>query len=78
MLSVVMQAWKWGPALTTGNVVILKSAEQTPLTANYVAALSVEAGFPPGVISVIPGYGDAGAAIAEHPKIHKVVFLPSA
>ena len=74
----VMQAWKWGPALCTGNVVILKVAEQTPLTALYVAALSVEAGFPPGVIGVVPGYGPtAGAALSSHPKVDKVAFTGS-
>jgi aldehyde dehydrogenase (NAD+) len=73
-----MQAWKWGPALAMGNVVVMKTAEQTPLTANYVAALAVEAGFPPGVISVIPGYGPtAGAAIARHMDIDKVAFTGS-
>ena len=74
----LMQAWKWGPALCTGNVVILKVAEQTPLTALYVAALSVEAGFPPGVIGVVPGYGPtAGAALSSHPKVDKVAFTGS-
>jgi aldehyde dehydrogenase (NAD+) len=74
----LMQAWKWGPALAMGNVVVMKTAEQTPLTANYVAALAVEAGFPPGVISVIPGYGPtAGAAIARHMDIDKVAFTGS-
>ncbi|ESN93659.1 hypothetical protein HELRODRAFT_187499 [Helobdella robusta] len=74
----LMQAWKLAPALAMGNVVILKTAEQTPLSANYVAALSAEAGFPPGVISVIPGFGPtAGEAIARHPHIHKVAFTGS-
>lgn len=74
----LMQAWKWGPALAMGNVVILKTAEQTPLTANYVAQLAAEAGFPPGVISVVPGYGPtAGAAIARHMDINKVAFTGS-
>lgn len=74
----LMQAWKWAPALAMGNVVILKTAEQTPLSANYVAALAAEAGFPPGVISVIPGFGHtAGDAIVRHPDIHKVAFTGS-
>ena len=74
----LMQAWKMGPALCAGNTIILKTAEQTPLTANYVAALSVEAGFPPGVINVVPGYGPtAGAALASHPKVDKLAFTGS-
>jgi aldehyde dehydrogenase (NAD+) len=74
----LMQSWKWGPALAMGNTVILKTAEQTPLSANYVAALSVEAGFPPGVINVVSGYGPtAGAAIAGHMHIDKVAFTGS-
>ncbi|KYM85210.1 Retinal dehydrogenase 1 [Atta colombica] len=74
----MMLAWKWAPALATGCTLILKPAEQTPLTALYAAALAKEAGFPAGVINVIPGYGPtAGAAIAEHPEIHKVAFTGS-
>ncbi|XP_015175994.1 PREDICTED: aldehyde dehydrogenase X, mitochondrial [Polistes dominula] len=74
----MMLAWKWAPALTTGCTVVLKPAEQTPLSALYAAALSKEAGFPPGVINVITGYGPtAGAAIAEHPDINKVAFTGS-
>ena len=74
----VMVAWKWGSALATGCTVVLKPAEQTPLTALYAAALTKEAGFPPGVVNVITGYGPtAGAAIAEHPDIRKVAFTGS-
>lgn len=74
----LMQAWKWGPALAMGNTVILKTAEQTPLTGNYVAALAAEAGFPPGVVNVVPGYGPtAGAAIARHMDVDKVAFTGS-
>lgn len=74
----LMQAWKLGPALATGNVVVLKPAEQTPLTALYVASLVAEAGFPPGVVNVIPGYGPtAGMAIAEHMEVDKVAFTGS-
>lgn len=50
-----MLAWKFGPALAAGNTVVLKPAEQTPLTALYIASLSVEAGFPAGVINIVPG-----------------------
>lgn len=75
---VLMAAWKLGPALTTGNVVVLKPAEQTPLTALYCASLIKEAGFPPGVVNVIPGYGPtAGAAISAHPHVDKVAFTGS-
>ncbi|KAH9361857.1 hypothetical protein HPB48_003734 [Haemaphysalis longicornis] len=75
---VLMVCWKLGPALCTGNVVVLKPAEQTPLTALYCASLIKEAGFPPGVVNVIPGYGPtAGAAIASHPHVDKVAFTGS-
>lgn len=57
---ILMAAWKIGPALATGNTVILKPAEQTPLTALYIAQLSREAGFPNGVINVLPGHGTTG------------------
>uniref|UniRef100_A0A2L2Y228 Retinal dehydrogenase 1 n=1 Tax=Parasteatoda tepidariorum TaxID=114398 RepID=A0A2L2Y228_PARTP len=74
----VMLSWKIGPALATGNVVILKPAEQTPLTALYCASLIKEAGFPPGVVNILPGYGPtAGAAIASHPRVDKVAFTGS-
>ncbi|UCC29656.1 MAG: aldehyde dehydrogenase family protein, partial [Phycisphaerales bacterium] len=73
-----MQAWKWAPALACGCTVILKPAEQTPLTALRVAELAMEAGFPDGVVNVIPGYGPgAGAAIASHYDIDKVAFTGS-
>lgn len=64
-----MMAWKIGPALAMGNTVVLKPAEQTPLTALYVAQLSKEAGFPPGVLNVVPGFGDAGAALVANDKV---------
>jgi len=71
----LMQAWKWGPALAAGCTIVLKPAEQTPLTALRVAALTQEAGFPDGVINVVPGYGPtAGAAISSHMDIDKVAF----
>ncbi|KAL2044132.1 hypothetical protein ABVK25_012435 [Lepraria finkii] len=74
-----MWAWKIGPAIATGNVVILKSAEQTPLGALYAAKLVKEAGFPPGVINILPqGFGKtAGAAISSHMDIDKVAFTGS-
>ncbi|XP_058792368.1 aldehyde dehydrogenase 1A1 [Phymastichus coffea] len=75
---ILMAAWKWGPALATGCTIVLKPAEQTPLTALHLAALAKEAGFPPGVINVVNGFGPtAGAAIAEHPDINKVAFTGS-
>nr|XP_003225175.1 PREDICTED: aldehyde dehydrogenase, mitochondrial [Anolis carolinensis] len=74
----LMQAWKLGPALATGNVVVMKLAEQTPLTGLYVASLIKEAGFPPGVVNVIPGFGKtAGAAISSHMEVDKVAFTGS-
>lgn len=75
---ILMLAWKWGPALAAGCTTVLKPAEQTPLTALHCAALAKEAGFPAGVINVVPGFGPtAGAAISEHPKIRKVAFTGS-
>jgi aldehyde dehydrogenase (NAD+) len=74
----LMQAWKWGPALATGCAVVLKPAEQTPLSALRVGELAMEAGFPEGVVNIIPGYGEtAGAAIASHNDIDKVAFTGS-
>lgn len=74
----LMVSWKWGPALAAGNTVVLKPAEQTPLSALYVAALTVEAGFPPGVVNIVPGYGPtAGAALTGHPDVRKVAFTGS-
>lgn len=75
---ILMCGWKLGPALATGNTVVLKPAELTPLSALYLGKLIVEAGFPPGVVNIVPGYGqDAGAAIARHPNISKVSFTGS-
>ncbi|KAG1653435.1 Aldehyde dehydrogenase, mitochondrial [Nymphon striatum] len=74
----LMLAWKLGPALATGNTVVMKVAEQTPLTALYIANLVKEAGFPAGVVNIIPGYGPtAGAAIANHMDVDKVAFTGS-
>jgi aldehyde dehydrogenase (NAD+) len=71
----LMQAWKWGPALAAGNTVVLKPAEQTPLTALYVARLAQEVGFPDGVVNVVPGFGPtAGAALTGHMDVDKVAF----
>lgn len=55
----------------------MKPAEQTPLTALYLAELTREAGFPPGVINMVPGFGDAGAALSGHPLVDKVAFTGS-
>jgi len=74
----LMMAWKIGPALACGNCIVLKPAEQTPLSALRLGQLCVEAGFPAGVINIVPGYGPtAGAAISEHPEIDKVAFTGS-
>jgi aldehyde dehydrogenase (NAD+) len=74
----LMQAWKLGPALAMGNCVVMKLAEQTPLTGLYVASLIKEAGFPAGVVNIIAGYGPtAGAAISEHMDVDKVAFTGS-
>src|SRR5271154_5118829 len=71
----LMQAWKWGPALATGCTVVLKPAEQTPLTALRVAALAQEAGIPDGVLNVVPGFGPtAGAALSGHMDVDKIAF----
>jgi aldehyde dehydrogenase (NAD+) len=71
----LMLAWKWGPALACGNAIVLKPAEQTPLTALRVGQLAVEAGFPAGVINIINGLGEtAGAAMCRHPGIDKIAF----
>lgn len=74
-----MQAWKLGPALAMGNTVVMKPAEQTPLSALFVSQLVKDAGFPAGVVNVLPGYGPtAGASITNHPDIEKVAFTGSA
>jgi phenylacetaldehyde dehydrogenase len=73
-----MAAWKLGPALATGCTVVLKPAEQTPLTALRLAELIAEAGFPPGVVNVLTGYGETtGAALVAHPEVDKVAFTGS-
>jgi phenylacetaldehyde dehydrogenase len=74
----LMAAWKLGPALTTGCTVVLKPAEQTPLTALRLAELVAEAGVPDGVVNVVPGFGEtAGAALAAHYDVDKVAFTGS-
>jgi aldehyde dehydrogenase (NAD+) len=73
-----MWAWKIGPAVACGNTVVLKSAEQTPLGALVAATLVKEAGFPPGVINVISGFGKvAGAALSSHMDVDKIAFTGS-
>src|SRR5271166_1958794 len=74
----LMAAWKLGPALATGCTIVLKPAEQTPLTALRLGELIQEAGIPDGVVNIVPGYGEtAGAALASHPGVDKVAFTGS-
>jgi phenylacetaldehyde dehydrogenase len=73
----LMASWKLGPALAAGNTVVLKPAEQTPLSALRLAELLLEAGVPPGVVQVVPGDGRTGAALAAHPGVHKLAFTGS-
>jgi phenylacetaldehyde dehydrogenase len=74
----LMAAWKLGPALATGCTVVLKPAEQTPLSSLRLGELIQEAGIPDGVVNVVPGYGEtAGAALAAHPDVDKVAFTGS-
>jgi len=74
----LMLSWKWGPAIATGNTIVMKTSEKTPLSALKVCELVKEAGFPPGVINVLSGYGPtAGQALAEHPDIKKIAFTGS-
>jgi phenylacetaldehyde dehydrogenase len=73
----LMAAWKLAAALACGNTVVLKPAEQTPLTALLLARLIGEVGFPDGVVNVVTGFGDAGAALAAHPEVDKVAFTGS-
>ena len=71
----LMTAWKWGPALATGCTIVMKPAEQTPLTCLRMARLAQKAGIPDGVINVVPGYGPtAGAALTAHPDVDKIAF----
>src|SRR5580700_3184302 len=74
----LMAAWKLGPALAVGCTVVLKPAEQTPLSALRLGELAVEAGFPNGVLNIVPGFGEtAGAALAAHSDVDKIAFTGS-
>jgi phenylacetaldehyde dehydrogenase len=74
----MMAAWKLAPAMATGCTVVLKPAEQTPLTALLLGELIQEAGFPDGVVNIVPGYGEtAGAALSAHPHVDKIAFTGS-
>ena len=76
--SLVMATQKIGPALAAGNTLVLKPAEQTPLTAIRLAELALEAGIPPGVFNIVTGFGEtAGAALTHHPDVDKVAFTGS-
>jgi len=73
-----LATWKVAPALACGNAVILKPAEQTPLTALFLAELAGEVGFPPGALNVVPGFGEsAGAALVRHPGVDAIAFTGS-
>ncbi|MZG29826.1 MAG: aldehyde dehydrogenase family protein [Nitrospinae bacterium] len=73
----LMAAWKLGVSLAAGNCVVLKPAEQTPLSALYLADLFGEAGFPEGVVNIVSGFGDAGEALARHDDVDKIAFTGS-
>jgi phenylacetaldehyde dehydrogenase len=73
----LMAAWKLGPALAAGVTVVLKPAEQTPLSALRLGELMLEAGLPAGVVNIVTGFGDAGAALAAHESVEKVAFTGS-
>ncbi|GAA0429328.1 aldehyde dehydrogenase DhaS [Lentibacillus halophilus] len=74
----MMAAWKIAPALATGCTVVLKPAEQTPLSVLYLAELIEEAGFPPGVVNFVPGFGEsAGEELVKHPEVNKIAFTGS-
>ncbi len=74
----LMVAWKWGPALAAGCTIVMKPAEQTPLSCLRLGELAMEAGFPDGVINIVPGFGEtAGDAVVKHPGIDKVAFTGS-
>ncbi|MFJ8811359.1 aldehyde dehydrogenase family protein [Amycolatopsis thermoflava] len=73
----LMLAWKIAPALATGNTVVLKPAETTPLTALVFGEICQQAGLPPGVVNILPGAGDVGARLVEHPGIDKIAFTGS-
>ncbi len=73
----LMAAWKIAPALACGNTVVLKPAETTPLTAMHLAKLIQEADLPPGVVNIVPGAGETGAALVNHPRVAKIAFTGS-
>jgi len=73
----LMAAWKVAPALAAGCTIVLKPAEQTPLSALLLGELAMRAGLPPGVFNIVTGFGDAGAALAGHPDVDKVAFTGS-
>ncbi|CAM5404141.1 aldehyde dehydrogenase [Streptomyces tanashiensis] len=73
----LMLAWKIAPALATGNTVVLKPAETTPLSALFFADICRQAGLPKGVVNILPGYGETGAALVAHPDVNKVAFTGS-
>jgi acyl-CoA reductase-like NAD-dependent aldehyde dehydrogenase len=73
----LMAAWKIAPALAAGCTIVLKPAEQTPLSALRLAELALEVGFPPGVLNVLTGDGQTGAALVEHPGVDKIAFTGS-
>ena len=73
----LMAAWKLAPALCAGCTTVLKPAEQTPLTALELAAAFEQVGLPPGVVNIVTGFGEAGAAIVEHPAVDKIAFTGS-
>src|SRR5271157_4906940 len=73
----LMAAWKLGPALAAGCTIVLKPAEQTPLSALRLGELALEVGFPPGVLNVLTGDGTTGAALVEHPDVDKIAFTGS-
>ncbi|MGW4483705.1 aldehyde dehydrogenase family protein [Amycolatopsis sp. NPDC004368] len=73
----LMLAWKIAPALATGNTVVLKPAETTPLTALVFAEICQQAELPPGVVNILPGAGDIGAAVVEHGDVDKIAFTGS-
>src|SRR5258707_6084175 len=73
----LMAAWKLGPALAAGCTIVLKPAEQTPLSALRLGELALEVGFPPGVLNVITGDGETGAALVDHPDVDKIAFTGS-
>lgn len=73
----LMAAWKIAPALATGNTVVLKPAESTPLTALKLAEIIQESGLPDGVVNIVTGFGDAGSALVNHPLVNKIAFTGS-